>query len=259
MPLARQHKWVAKWLRNIYQLVLSEQIGEPALTLVYQNYASVQSWLGSTLPSLDKIQDRQWWLEFLADEFHLHQQKTGLGIQEHDLLPKVITGDKESKLPWQAQFSYQIALDNFRSAFNVGSIFRVCDAVGFEGVITGAKTPGSAHHQVQKTAMGCTNWIPGKATQDLAQSLQRMKVEEYSIIGVETVETAIPYTEFPWPEKAVIVLGNEEYGLSQEVLRTCNDFVRLPMYGRKNSVNVANAFTAVAYHVCSHLTPLEGK
>lgn len=254
MPLARRHKWVGKWLRQIYKEVLEGDISDQSLELFYQNYSRVLSWLDDSLPPFAPPPGRQWWIEFLSDHFHKHQKKTGQGVSEHDFLPRVIQGDRTSEEPWSPRFHYKVALDNFRSAFNVGSIFRVCDAVGFESVIVGGKTPGASHQQVQKTSMGSSAWIPEETEENLEQRLKRAQIEGYRIIGVETVEGARDYFDFEWPEQGVIVLGNEEYGISESVMRCCDDFIQIPMYGRKNSINVANAFSVIAYHTCFQLT-----
>jgi len=254
MPLPRCHKWITRWLRDIYCKVLCDQLSPQTLELLYQNYARVQSWIGISLPQLEGIPEKQWWVEFLSDQFHLHQKKTGMDIREHDLLPKVITGDRISLAPWQGRFPYKVALDNFRSAFNVGSIIRVCDAVGFEEIISGPNSPGKMHPKVKKTSMGSTSWIPENTPADFRQYLQDCKKENYKIIGVETVEGAFNYNHFLWPPKGIIVLGNEEYGISDSILKTCDDFVSIPMYGRKNSINVSNAFAVIAYQICSFFT-----
>jgi len=141
-----------------------------------------------------------------------------------------------------------------RSAFNVGSIVRVVDAVGFESVMLSSATPGKEIGQVRKTAMGCTEWIPQTKHKDLGKALIRAKEEAYSVIGIETVEDSFSYAEYPWPGKGIVVLGNEEYGITEDVMQACDDFVHLPMSGNKNSVNVANAFAVIAFHISNITT-----
>jgi 23S rRNA (guanosine2251-2'-O)-methyltransferase len=177
--------------------------------------------------------------------------RTSEKIAEANFLPKIVTGDRPPDGPWIPCLRYRVAIDHMRSAFNVGSIIRVVDAVGFESIMLSSWTPGKENGQVRKTAMGCTEWIPQARHQDLGEALIRAKDEGYSVIGIETVSDSFGYAEYPWPDKGVIVLGNEEYGLTEDVLKACDDFVHLPMSGFKNSVNVANAFAVVAFHISS--------
>ena len=68
-------------------------------------------------------------------------------------------------------------------------------------------------------------------------------------MGVETIPDSNAYSEYPWPSKGIVVVSNGECGISENVLNVCDDFVRLPMSGYKNSVSVANAFAVIAFHI----------
>ncbi len=251
LPPARQHKWVVNWLREVYKDLISESISETSLNLVHRNLTQLHSWIGVPLPNPKIPQSRRKWIEFISDSFHDHQKKTGLGLAEADLLPHVLTGDKAIEQPWKAEVPYRVALDNLRSAFNVGSIFRLVDAAGFESLLMTSKTPGLENRQVEKTSMSTTGWIPQEKTDCLASNLQNLKDGGYRIIGIETVAASDHYLNYPWPQCGVVVLGNEEYGISESVLQACDDFVHIPMVGNKNSINVANAFAVIAFHICS--------
>lgn len=253
MPLARQHKWVGIWLRQIYTHLLLNELSEASQKIFIQNYQRVLSWLKDPL-LLDKTSlDQRHLLEFVSNRFHVHQKLTEQGLSESEFLPKVIQGDILSNEPWKPIIPYQIALDRFRSAFNVGSVFRVTDAVGFQQILLGGTTPGKENIQVSKTSMGCTDWIPHRKCSNLANELKKEQQKGLTIIGVETIENSKPYYDFPWPSQAILCFGNEEYGLSQELLETCTDFVHIPMLGRKNSINVANAVSVVVFHIANYL------
>lgn len=251
MPVARRHKWVADWLRKIYADILESRCSEKSLELFFADYMKIRAWLQAPVDSARKPESHRKWLEFVSQGFHEHLKLSGKGLSEANFLPRVSRGDSASGGPWKPSVNYRVAMDNIRSAFNVGSVLRVADAVGFESVLLSAKTPGNGHLQVVKTSMGCAGWIPQKRYARLHAALGRAKREGYSVIGIETVPESSAYTEFPWPDKGIVVLGNEEYGISEDVLRACDDFVHLPMRGFKNSVNVANAFSVVAFHIAA--------
>lgn len=83
-------------------------------------------------------------------------------------------------------------------------------------------------------------------TDDLAQVLEK-KEDGFVIIGVDTLEGSQPCHRFPWPDRAVLVFGNEEYGIAPHLLPVMDRFVHIPMFGRKNSINVANAAATVLF------------
>jgi len=249
LPPARSHKWVAIWLQKNYEELLKKRFDDKSLERFFSKYLSIKSWLNEPTASIRKPRSYRNWLEFVSEHFHEHRKKSGKGLAEANFLPRVLTGDREPEGPWNPSIPYHVAIDHLRSAFNVGSIIRVVDAVGFESVMLSSGTPGRETLQVRKTAMGCAGWIPQTRHKDLAEALIRAKEEDYSIIGIETVPNTCSYAEYPWPEKGIVVVGNEEYGITEDVLKACDDFVHLPMSGIKNSVNVANAFAVIAFHL----------
>ena len=256
MPTARGHKWVTAWLQKNYSEVLENRFNDRSLDRFFEKYMKVRSWLEEPVDSLKKPASYKKWLEFISERFHEHRKLSGKGLAESNFLPKISRGDRVFKGSWKPEIPYRVALDHIRSAFNVGSIIRVIDSVGFDAVMLSENTPGRENRQVQKTAMGCTKWIPLKKYRRLPAALNRAKAKGYSVFGIETIADSSSYFEFPWPEKGIVVLGNEEYGISEDILKVCDDFVHLPMKGFKNSVNVANAFAVIAFHIASIRTSI---
>ena len=249
LPPARGHKWIATWLQKNYEELLNKRFNDKSLDRFFDKYLNIRSWLNEPTSSIRKPRSYRKWLEFVSDYFHEHRIKSGKGLAEANFLPRVATGDRKPEGPWNPCLPYRVAIDHMRSAFNVGSIIRVVDAVGFESVMLSSGTPGKETGQVRKTAMGCAEWIPQTKHKDLGKALIRAKDEAYTIIGIETIPDSFGYAEYPWPEKGIVVLGNEEYGITEDVMKACDGFVHLPMSGIKNSVNVANAFAVAAFHI----------
>ena len=253
MPEARRHKWVALWFRELY-LELGNGLFRPNSTAqCIELYRRVLNWLDEPAIKVRSTTEIPYWIEFFANRYHYHQRKTEMGISEGDLLPHIRTGDRPEPENWVPVVKYRVALDNLRSAHNVGSIFRTSDAAGFESVVVGGNTPGKGHSQVEKAAMHSTRWIPQESAEHLATQLATYRKQGYRIIGIETALSSESYWKTTWPKQAVIVMGNEEYGLSQDCLRICDQFVHIPMHGHKNSINVANAFAVIAFHICSQI------
>lgn len=245
-----QQKWSIKWLSEIYHGLISNRISENSFDLILSSYTSLLKWQDTVPPSRTDM-DRMEFIEFISDAIHSHRIKSGLVQKDPDLLPRVKKTDSFPQTP-PVQLDYHMALDGIRSLFNTGSIFRVCEASGFSSIILGtAFETGIDHPAIKKTSMGTSEWLPHRTTHDLATRLTAMKTDGYKIIGVETVIGAAAHSSFNWPDKGIIVLGNEEYGISSHIMRICDDFVHIPMSGRKNSINVACAASVIAFHVAA--------
>ena len=172
----------------------------------------------------------------LADRYHWHLQQAALSLKEHNLLPSLRTGDRPAKLPFP---DVAIYLDHVRSAYNVGSILRTTEALRIGKVYFSEKTPFIDNEKVQRTAMGAAEIVPSFQNVPLS-TLPR------PIIAIDTSDAAIPFTEFVFPTSFTLILGNEEYGISNEALREADYLIEIPLFGAKNSLNVACAFAIIA-------------
>lgn len=248
-----RHQHILNWLTLIYQKLITNRIHITDLQLVYSNYAAILSWLAIQCPTIPENDDTRSWIEFISDAAHFHRTQAGLVPRDYNLLEKVTAQDLTAQDHLTVGFDYHIALDGLRSLFNVGSVIRTCDAAGFKSVILG-NTLGDEHPSVRKTAMDACKWVKQTRTADLAVTLTHQKSLGYPVIGIETIRNSRSFGEFSWPSKGILVFGNEEYGISSSVLKTCDAFVHIPMFGRKNSINVASAVSVVAFQIAHHLS-----
>ncbi|MBM3331983.1 RNA methyltransferase [candidate division WOR-3 bacterium] len=140
-----------------------------------------------------------------------------------------------------------IVLDNLRSAFNVGSIFRLADAARAAEVIPCGYTAYPPHHKLEQTSLGTTDSVPWRRFDDTAAALTDLRAKGIQIVGVETATGASPYHRFEYDFPVALVLGNEALGVSETALRLCDAVVEVPVFGYKNSINVATAASIVLY------------
>ena len=145
-----------------------------------------------------------------------------------------------------------IVLDNLRSAFNVGSIFRLADAARAAEVITCGYTACPPHHKLEQTSLGTTDSVPWRKFDDTASALTELRQQSYQLVAVETARGASLYHRFDYRFPVALVLGNEALGVSEAALRMCDAIVEVPMFGYKNSVNVATAAGIVLYDALRH-------
>ncbi len=245
LSVQNRHRHLVMWLSGIYHHLTTNRFSHQALSMFASQYNQILSAVNMplfTAPDSDQVRP---WIEVLSDRIHYHRCEAGLSCRDDALLGPVHTGDASGSA---ISFDCHLALDGLRSLFNIGSIFRTCEAAGFSSIILG-RTPGSEHPGVQKTSMGAHQWVAQEKTNDLAWTLHQKKPLGYRIIGIETMKTAVAYDRFSWQDKTIAVLGNEEYGISSSVLRVCDNMVCIPMFGRKNSVNVANAAAIICFRV----------
>ncbi len=218
----KQHKECALLLKRI----LTDQ--EESLWKIYLEW---MNWMNSTPPVFTP--------KHLADRYHSHLSQTRIHLKEHNFL-KIQKQDKEASEP---PLEITIYLENIRSAHNVGSIIRTTEGFSLGRLVFGGMTPLPTNKQVQDTAMGTVDWIDW--SQGDLSTLPR------PLIAIETSPDAIPIHKYEFPKVCTIAVGNEEYGCSDELLAEADVILRLPMYGRKNSLNVANAFACVAHQIRS--------
>ncbi|HRK35279.1 MAG TPA: RNA methyltransferase [Candidatus Hydrogenedentes bacterium] len=143
----------------------------------------------------------------------------------------------------------QVVLDNIRSAFNVGSIFRTSDAGAIAHMHLCGMTAYPPNKKLEKTALGAFDYVPWTYHATTADALERLRGEGVVCVAVEALDSAVPHSAFPWPRGSAIVFGNEVTGISPEVLSLCDATVRIPMRGYKNTINVATAFGVVMYEI----------
>ncbi len=182
----------------------------------------------------------------LIELYRDFRTEAGLGF-ERDVYLETEPGDRSEAA--EKAIPYAVLAHNLRSAFNVGSLFRATDCFGLEAVHLSGYTPGTGHAMLKSAARGTEKWIPGKRWESPFDCIEAHRQKGYAIIALETGEGSTPISEVHWPEKALVVLGNEELGIAPELLKACTLKIEIPMAGRKASMNVAGAFAVLAYAI----------
>ena len=158
----------------------------------------------------------------------------------------------------QARNPITVVLDGVSGSYNLGAIFRLCDAFLVERlVICGRKNRGDRHRvtpllrkrKLVQAAMGTQRWVPWQEEPDAAAVVRAAKATGYWIAVVEltaaSVSPAATRPRFP----AVLVLGDEQAGVSSEVLACADQAIAIPMLGMANSLNVATAGAIVLHEL----------
>lgn len=142
-----------------------------------------------------------------------------------------------------------VVLDNLRSAFNVGSIFRTADAGLVDHLHLCGMTAFPPNDKLSKTALGAFDYVPWTHYPDAAHAIARLRDAHVPVIAVEITDDAVPLYNYSWPRPVAIVFGHEVTGIAPPVLARCDATVCIPMHGYKNTINVATAFGIVLYEI----------
>jgi tRNA G18 (ribose-2'-O)-methylase SpoU len=147
-----------------------------------------------------------------------------------------------------------VVLDNVRSLYNTGAILRTADGAGVERVVLCGITPrpdqGTRQRRaIAKTALGAEDTVAWEYASDTHAALASLTASGYHTVAVETAPEAVDLFEWTpiWP--VCLVFGHEREGVSADVVPGIQTVVRIPMLGRKRSLNVASAAAVVLYEL----------
>lgn len=147
-----------------------------------------------------------------------------------------------------------IILDNIRSAYNVGAIFRTAEGAGVKKIYLCGYTPsptdrfGRVVAEIQKTSLGASDMVPWEGVDDINELLHKLKSEKVQLVAVELIADAVSLYDFSPNEKVAYVFGNEVTGILPEVRALCDVTMQIPMRGEKESLNVATTVGIVVFH-----------
>jgi 23S rRNA (guanosine2251-2'-O)-methyltransferase len=143
-----------------------------------------------------------------------------------------------------------VLLDNIRSAWNVGSIFRSADGFGFDHIYLCGITPTPENEAVRKTSLGAEEYVAWSYHKDAVRLVQGLKVEGWKVCALEEHEAAKDIHEAN-PKardgKRLLIVGSEVTGVDPDLLALCDEIYFIPMSGEKRSFNAAIAFSIAAF------------
>lgn len=163
----------------------------------------------------------------------------------------VIQGDKSTTI--HPKLPIVIILDRLRSVHNVGNILRLADAVNAMEVACCGYTACPPHPKLAKASMGAEDIVKTRHFDHAVDAIDYYSKEGYRSVAVETVEAAEIIWDYQFSQPTAIILGNEALGVQEETLRQCDDFIKLPAYGLKNSINVSNCAAVTLFEAAKQL------
>ncbi len=142
-------------------------------------------------------------------------------------------------------------LENIRSAYNVGSVFRTADAFLLEAIYITGYTCTPPHKEIKKTALGAEDSVEWRQFDNAAAAILSLKEKGYKVYAVEQAFNSLPLqsVNFEIDEKIAVIFGNEVTGVEQVTIGQCDGCIEIPQLGMKHSLNIATAAGVVLWEI----------
>ena len=155
--------------------------------------------------------------------------------------------NKNTKKKGNRQIS--LLAHNITVPMNVGSLFRISDALGVEKIYVSGDTPTPPNNKIRKTSRSTEKYMPYETVENLVELINRIKEENHTIIALEITSDSIPLQELQLEktQKVCLILGSENTGVSEDLLKLSDITTHIPMLGKNSSMNVATACGIAVY------------
>lgn len=142
-----------------------------------------------------------------------------------------------------------IICDNVLDTYNIGSIFRLADALGVKCVYLCGQSETPPNPRIAKASVGTDKWVRWKYASSAKEAISKIKnqISKIKIIAIEQGEKSVDFRKADYQEPIAFVVGNETEGISQEALKLCDQIVVIPMFGVNRSLNVMVSLAIVLY------------
>lgn len=141
-------------------------------------------------------------------------------------------------------------LENIRSAYNVGSVFRTADAFLLEGIYLCGYTAFPPHKEIKKTALGAEDTVTWKHFKNITDAIADIRSLGYKVYAVEQAVDSWKLGSFAVEDdKVAVIFGNEVTGVEQSTIALCDGVIEIPQLGMKHSLNVATAAGVVLWEL----------
>lgn len=174
------------------------------------------------------------------------ERENQLDLKDSDFL--ITTEDTEERIE-EELYPIHLVLDNLRSSFNVGSIFRTAEALGAKEIHLCGYTPTPDNAKTKKSALGTDNWIKWTYWESSLECIQALNSQGIHTYALETEEKAKAIESFKPSFPCALIFGNERYGLGSPTLKLSSELLKITLSGKKNSLNVGTCAAITLNHM----------
>jgi len=148
-----------------------------------------------------------------------------------------------------------LVLDNVLDTYNIGSFFRLADAIAAEKICLCGPVVTPPNIKIHRSSIGTWKWIPWEQFDSTTDCIKQLKKEGYKIVACEQDKTSVSYLKAKYHFPVALIAGSESFGVSAEVLKLVDQIVEIPMYGINVSLNVLVATSIISYDILSKIKP----
>jgi len=162
-------------------------------------------------------------------------------------MPKQLTHFNTKNL--NKKFPIILLCDGIKSPSNIGSLFRLSDALGVSEIVFCDSNLNLKSSRLQKTARSTQKRVSHRIGTEIVSEIERFKNDEFQIIALEITDTSVSVANFlaTKNQKIVLVIGNEQQGISNKVLQISDTIIKIDMFGNNSSMNVVQATSIALY------------
>jgi len=146
-----------------------------------------------------------------------------------------------------------LVLDNVLDTYNIGSFFRLADAIGAQKIYLCGPVVTPPNIKIHRASIGTWKWIPWQHFESTIDCLKQLKTDGYQIVACEQDKNSVNYLKAKYNFPVALIAGSESYGVSPEVLKMTDKIIEIPMYGINISLNVLVATSIISYDILSKI------
>ncbi len=152
-------------------------------------------------------------------------------------------------------FPIILVCDGVKSPSNIGSLFRICDALGVSEIIFCNSELNIKSPRLHKTARSTQNRVKYSDSSDIIETIEKLKKNDFTIVGLEITDSSISLETLSVEKdkKIALIIGNEQQGISKKVLEQIKITVHIDMFGENSSMNVVQATSIALYSIINKL------
>ncbi|WP_282086065.1 TrmH family RNA methyltransferase [Aquimarina algiphila] len=154
------------------------------------------------------------------------------------------------------QFPVTLICDQVSSPANIGSLFRIADSFGIEQIYFCGENISVVSKRMQRTARATHEIIPYHQVENILSIIEQFTSSGYTLLALEITDTSIPVSEYKIEanEKIALIIGEENFGVSDQILTKVKQSIHINMYGNNSSMNVATATGIALYEITQKLS-----
>lgn len=146
-----------------------------------------------------------------------------------------------------------LVLDNVLDTYNIGSFFRLADALSVQKVYLCGSIVTPPNIKIHRASVGTWKWIEWQHFDDTIDCIKLLKKQSYQIVSCELNKKSIPYNKANYKSPLAIIAGNETSGISKQIINISDLIVEIPMYGINTSLNTLIATSIISYQAISQI------